>query len=54
MTPDEAKALLLRVVTKLVAQQLEQVGFMPFGAILGQQRDVQLLMPKSMKPCGER
>jgi hypothetical protein len=50
MTPDEAKALLLRVVTKLVAQQLEQGGFMPFGAILGQKRDVQLLMPKSMKP----
>lgn len=49
MTPDEAKALLLRVVTKLVAQQLEQGGFIPFGAILGQQREVQLLMPKSMK-----
>ena len=50
MTPDEAKALLLRVVTKLVAQQLEQGGFIPFGAILGQKRDVQLLMPKTMKP----
>jgi len=49
MTPDEAKALLLRVVTKLVAPQLEQGGFIPFGAILGQKRDVQLLMPKSMK-----
>jgi hypothetical protein len=50
MTPDEAKALLLRVVTKLVAPQLELGGFIPFGAILGQARDVRLLMPKSMKP----
>jgi hypothetical protein len=49
MTPEEAKALLLRVVTKLVAPQLEQGGFIPFGAILGQKRDVQLLMPKSGK-----
>jgi hypothetical protein len=49
MNPDEPKALLLRVVTKLAAQQLEQVGFMSFGAILSQKRDVQLLMPKSMK-----
>jgi hypothetical protein len=49
MTPQEEKALLLRVVTKLAAPQLEQGGFIPFGAILGQNRDVQLLMPKSMK-----
>jgi len=49
MTPEDAKALLLRVVTKLVASQLEQGGFIPFGAILGQKRDVQLLMPNSMK-----
>jgi hypothetical protein len=49
MTPDEPKALLLRVVTKLVAPRLEQGGFIPFGAILGQKRDVPLLMPKSMK-----
>jgi hypothetical protein len=34
----------------LVAPQLERGGFIPFGAILGQNRDVQLLMPKSMKP----
>ena len=49
MTPQEEKALLLRVVTKLVAPKLEQGGFFPFGAILGRNRDVQLLMPKSMK-----
>src|SRR5260370_35420408 len=49
MTPQEEKALLLRVVTKLAATQLEQGGFIPFGAILGQNRDAQLLMPKSMK-----
>src|SRR5260370_31863694 len=49
MTPQEEKALLLRVVTKLAAPHLEKGGFIPFGAILGQKRDVQLLMPKSMK-----
>jgi hypothetical protein len=49
MTPQEEKALLLRVATKLVAPQLKQGGFLPFGAILGQNRDVQLLMPKSVK-----
>jgi len=43
MTPQEEKALLLRVVTKLAAPQLEQGGFIPFGAILGQNRDVRLL-----------
>lgn len=49
MTPQEEKALLLRVVTKLVTPQLERGGFVPFGAILGQNRNVQLLMPKSVK-----
>lgn len=47
MTPHEAKARLLRVVMKLVAPQLEQGGFVPFGAVLG--HDIQLLMPESMK-----
>jgi hypothetical protein len=36
-------------VTKLAGQQLEKGGFIPFGATLGSKRDVQLLMPKSMK-----
>jgi len=49
MTPLEAKALLIRVMTKLVTPKLEQGGFIPFGALLGQNREVQLLMPKSMK-----
>jgi len=49
MTPKEEKELLLRVVTKLAGQQLEKGGFLPFGAALGSKRDVQLLMPKSMK-----
>jgi len=50
MTPQEEKELLLRVVTKVAKKQLEQGGFIPFGATLGSNRDVQLLMPKSMKP----
>jgi len=49
MTPKEEKELLLRVVTKLAGQQLEKGGLIPFGATLGSKRDVQLLMPKSMK-----
>lgn len=50
MTPQEEKELLLRVVTKLAGKQLEQEGeFITFGATLGSNRDVRLLMPKSMK-----
>jgi|SRR6266446_1083331 len=49
MTPDEEKQLLLRVVLRLAKDQLEKGGFIPFGATLGTKRDVQLLMPKSMK-----
>jgi hypothetical protein len=49
MTPQEEKALLIGVVTKLVTPQLERGGFVPFGAILGQNRNIQLLMPESMK-----
>jgi hypothetical protein len=49
MTPQEEKELLLRVVTKLVRKQLEKGGFIPYGATLGSNRDVQLLMPESMK-----
>jgi hypothetical protein len=53
MTPHEQKALLLRIVTKLVVPQSEKGGFIPFGAILGQNRDVQLLMPDGIKSCGD-
>jgi hypothetical protein len=49
MTPQEEKELLLRVVTQLVRKQLEKGGFIPYGATLGPNRDVQLLMPKGMK-----
>lgn len=50
MTPQEEKELLLRVVVRVATQQLELGrGFYPFGAILGANRDVQLLMPQSMK-----
>jgi hypothetical protein len=46
MTPREEIDLLLRVVTRLAQKQLEKAGFTPFGAVLGANRDVQLLMPK--------
>jgi hypothetical protein len=49
MTPQEGKELLLRVLIKLVSKQLEEGGFIPYGATLGANRDVQLLMPKGMK-----
>jgi hypothetical protein len=49
MTPREEIDLLLRVVTRLAQQQLEKGGFIPFGAVLGSNRDVQLLMPKGWK-----
>lgn len=50
MTPQENKALLLRAVTKLAAKQLANGGLMPFGATLGSKREVQLLVPESIKP----
>ena len=49
MTPQEEKALLLRVVTQLAAKFLLKGGFIPFGATLGPDRNVELLMPNSMK-----
>jgi hypothetical protein len=42
--------LLLRVVTQFVEKQLIPAGILPFGAALGSKRDVQLLLPKTMKP----
>ena len=49
MTPEEEKALLLRVVLRVVQTQLERSGFAPFGATLGSARDVQLLILESAK-----
>ena len=49
MTPQEEKALLLRVVTQLAAKFLLKGGFIPFGATLGPNRNVDLLMPEGMK-----
>src|SRR5260370_27449314 len=49
MTPREEIDLLLRVVTRLAQKQLGQVGFIPFVAVLGSNRDVQLLMPAGCK-----
>lgn len=42
--------LLLRVVTQFVEKQLTPAGILPFGAALGSKRDVQVLVPKTMKP----
>lgn len=49
MTPLEEKDLLLRVVVRIAQTQLEKGGIIPFGAILGAGRDVQLLIPNSAK-----
>jgi hypothetical protein len=50
MTPQEEKALLLRVVTQLAAKfLLKGGGFIPFGATLGPDKNVDLLMPEGMK-----
>jgi hypothetical protein len=49
MTPTEEKHLLVRVVAKLAMAQLNAGGFMPFGATLGNARDVQMLIPEAMK-----
>lgn len=50
MTAHEEKQLMLRVVLGIAKAQLETAGGLtPFGAAMGAKRDVQLLMPKSMK-----
>jgi hypothetical protein len=52
MTPRKEIDLLLRVVTRLAQKRLEKGGFIPFGAVLGSNRDVQLLMPEGWaKDC---
>ena len=54
LTPQDEKELLLRVVTKLAATQLEAKGFMPFGATLGPHRNVKLLAPQTWKQNSNR
>ncbi len=54
MTPREEIDLLLRVVTRLAQKQLEKGGFIPFGAVLGANREVQLLMPGGWKKDSTR
>ena len=49
MTPLEEKDLLLRVAVRVAQTQLEKGGIIPFGATLGEGRDVQLLIPNSAK-----
>jgi hypothetical protein len=49
MTAEEERQLLLRVVLRFAGAQLEKGGLPPFGAVLGPNRDVQLLMPESFK-----
>ncbi|HYX68211.1 MAG TPA: hypothetical protein VE825_03685 [Terriglobales bacterium] len=49
MTPEEEKALLLRVVIKVARLEIQQSGgLVPFGATLGSKRDVCLLRPKEV------
>ena len=50
MTPQEERDLLLRVVTQVAEKKLSEGGFVPFGATLGSERDVKILLPKTMKP----
>ena len=54
MTPREEIDLLLRVVTRLAQKQLEKGGFIPFGAVLGANREIQLLMPGGWKKDSTR
>jgi hypothetical protein len=49
MTPSEEKELLLRVVSQVARSLMDTGGQMHFGAVLGSKRDVQVLIPKSMK-----
>ena len=47
MSPLEEKDLLVRVAVRVAETQLEKGGIIPFGATLGEGRDVQLLIPNS-------
>jgi hypothetical protein len=49
MTAREEMDLLLRVTSQVAQKMLESGGLMHFGTMLGPKRDVQMLMPKSMK-----
>jgi hypothetical protein len=49
MTSAEARELLLRVVTQVAARQLQEGALLPFGATLGGQRNVSLLVPEGVK-----
>lgn len=49
MTAREEMDLLIRVTSEVAQKMLESGGLMHFGTVLGSKRDVQVLMPKSMK-----
>ena len=49
MTARDEIDLLLRVTSQVAQKMLESGGLMHFGTVLGSKRDVQVLMPKSMK-----
>jgi hypothetical protein len=49
MNLNEQKTLLLRVVTQLIEKQLNEQGLRTFGAVLGSGREVQLLVPETIK-----
>jgi hypothetical protein len=54
MTLQEEKGTLLRVVTKLALQMMAKGGFCPFGAMMGPDRSVKILMPKGWKKDATR
>ena len=49
MTAREEMDLLLRIASQVAQKMLESGGLRHFGTILGSKRDVQVLMPKSVK-----
>ena len=49
MTSRDEIDLLLRVTSQVAQTMLESGSLMHFGTVLGSRRDVQVLMPKSMK-----
>jgi hypothetical protein len=49
LSPLEERDLLLRVAVRIAQTQLEKGGIIPFGATLGEGRDVQLLIPNGAK-----
>jgi hypothetical protein len=54
MTPQEEKNLCLLVITRLLPGRLQDDGLYPFGATLGSNRNINLLVPTSMRKSPTR